>query len=183
MQYDFTKFKNKIKEIEDHLKKEFTTVRTGMASPQIFDSVIVESYGQRMPINQVASVTISDPKSVMISPWDVTQIKAIEKALTVANLGVSLKVDEKGVRVFFPDLTGERRIELTKVAKEKFEQAKINLRTAREEILKDIEAQEKLGGMGEDDVFRFKGDLQKMVDAGNKTFEEALSKKEKEILG
>ncbi|MEI6528454.1 MAG: ribosome recycling factor [bacterium] len=183
MNYDFTKFKSRIKELEDHVKKEFSSIRTGMASPQILDGVSVESYGAYMPINQVASVTIADARSLMVSPWDASQVKAIEKAITAANLGVSLKTDEKGVRVFFPELTGERRQELVKAAKEKLEQAKVQLRGSRDETQKDIDAKEKLGGMGEDDKFRFKAEMQKMVDAGNKSFEELFAKKEKEILG
>lgn len=183
MQYDFTKLKTKVKETEDWMKKEYTGIRTGMASPQLLDSIVVESYGQRMSLNQVGSVSIADPKSLLVSPWDATQVKAIEKAITVANLGVSLKTDEKSVRVFFPDLTSERREMLMKLAKEKLEQAKITLRNVREEVQKDIDAKEKEGGMSEDEKFRFKADMQKFVDAGNKALEDIFMKKEKEITG
>jgi ribosome recycling factor len=183
MQYDFTKLKNKIKETEDWMKKEYTGIRTGMASPQLLDSIQVESYGQRMPLNQVGSVSIADPKSLLVTPWDASQVKAVEKAITVANLGVSLKTDEKGVRVFFPELTSERREMLMKVAKEKLEQGKITLRTTRDETVKEIEAKEAEGGMGEDDKFRFKAEMQKLVDAGNAALESVFVKKEKEITG
>jgi ribosome recycling factor len=183
MQYDFIKLKNKIKETEDWMKKEYSGIRTGMASPQLLDGITVESYGSHMPLNQVASVTISDARSLMVSPWDVSQVKAIEKAITVANLGVSLKTDEKGVRVSFPELTSERREILMKLAKEKLEQAKITLRGTRDEVVKDIEAKEKEGGMGEDEKFRFKAEMQKLVEAGNFALESILIKKEKEITG
>jgi ribosome recycling factor len=183
MQYDFTKLKNKIKETEDWMKKEYTAIRTGMASPQLLDGIQVESYGQRMPLNQVGSVSVADAKSLLVTPWDATQVKAVEKAITVADLGVSLKTDEKGVRVFFPDLTSERRELLMKLAKEKQEQAKITLRAVRDEVVKDIEAKEKEGGMGEDDKFRFKAEMQKLVDAGNAAMEAIFIKKEKEITG
>jgi ribosome recycling factor len=181
MGYDFTKLKSQIAETEEWMKKEYTGIRTGMASPQVLDSVMVESYGQRMPINQVASVSVADAKSLLISPWDITQVKAIEKAITISDLGVSLKTDEKSVRVFFPDLTSERREMLMRTAKEKLEQAKITLRGIRDEVVKDIEAKEKEGGMGEDDKFRFKADMQKFIDAGNSTLEAIFTKKEKEI--
>lgn len=181
MTYDFLKLKNKIKESEDWLKKEFSSLRTGMASPQLLDTVQVESYGQRMPVSQIGSVSIADARSLLVTPWDASQVKAVEKAITVANLGVSLKTDEKGVRVFFPELTSERRTALLKVAKEKMEQAKITLRGVRDEVVKDIEAKSKTGGMSEDDKFRFKAEMQKLVDAGNKTLEESFTKKEKEI--
>jgi ribosome recycling factor len=183
MQYDFTKLKSKIKETEDWMRKEYTSIRTGLASPQLLDGVMVESYGQRMPMNQVGSVSIADPKSLLVTPWDASQVKAVEKAITVANLGVSLKTDEKSVRVFFPDLTSERREMLLKIAKEKMEQAKITLRNSREEVVKDIDAKEKLGGMSEDEKFRFKAEMQKLVDAGNKSLEEIFAKKQKEISG
>ncbi len=165
------------------MKKEYTGIRTGMASPQLLDSIQVESYGQRMPLNQVGSVSIADPKSLLVTPWDASQVKAVEKAITVANLGVSLKTDEKGVRVFFPELTSERREMLMKVAKEKLEQGKITLRTTRDETVKEIEAKEAEGGMGEDDKFRFKAEMQKLVDAGNAALESVFVKKEKEITG
>jgi len=183
MQYDFIKLKNKIKEIDEWMKKEYTGIRTGMASPQLLDSVIVESYGQRMPLNQVGSVSVADAKSLLVTPWDASQVKAVEKAITVANLGVSLKTDEKGVRVFFPDLTSERREMLLKLAKEKLEQAKVTLRGVRDEVVKDIEAKEKLGGMGEDEKFRFKAEMQKLVDGANKALEDIFAKKNKEITG
>ena len=183
MQYDFTKLKNKIKETEEWMKKEYQGIRTGMASPQLLDGVQVESYGQRMPLNQVGSVSVVDAKSLLVTPWDATQVKAVEKAITVADLGVSLKTDEKGVRVFFPELTGERREMLMKLAKEKQEQAKITLRGVRDEIVKDIDAKEKEGGMGEDEKFRFKAEMQKLVDAGNAGLEVVFVKKEKEITG
>jgi ribosome recycling factor len=183
MIYDFKKLNTKIRETEEWMKKEYTGIRTGMASPQLLDSVVVESYGQRMPINQVGSVTIADAKSLLVSPWDASQVKAIEKAITVANLGVSLKTDEKSVRVFFPDLTAERREILIKMAKDKLEHGKITLRNIRDEVWADIQAKEKEGNMGEDDRFRFKGEMQKLVDAGNKALEEIFTKKQKEITG
>ena len=183
MQYDFTKLKNKIKETEDWMKKEYNAIRTGMASPQLLDGIQVESYGQRMPLNQVGSVSVADAKSLLVTPWDASQVKAVEKAITVADLGVSLKTDEKGVRVFFPELTSERRELLMKLAKEKQEQAKITLRGVRDEVVKDIDAKEKEGGMGEDEKFRFKAEMQKLVDAGNAAMEAVFVKKEKEITG
>jgi len=183
MTYDFAKLKAKIKETEDWVKKEYLGIRTGMASPQLLDAVIVESYGQRMLINQVGSVTIADAKSLLVTPWDASQVKAVEKAITLANLGVSLKTDEKGVRVFFPDLTSERREILMKLAKDKLEQGKITLRKIRDDVWADIQAKEKLGGMSEDERFRFKNEMQKLVDAGNKALEDIFTKKNKEITG
>ncbi len=179
--YDFSKFKAKTKEVEEWLKKEFTGIRTGRAAPSLLDNVKVESYGSFMPIAQVGAVSSEDPRTLRVTPWDTTQIKAVEKAIVAANLGVGVSVDEKGIRVTFPELTSERRVQIVKLAKEKFEQAKVSLRAHREEIMRDIQNKEKAGGIGKDEVTRYKNELQKLVDQGNKLMEELLEKKDKEI--
>lgn len=182
MLYDFSKLKTKIKEIEEWLKKEYTGVRTGMAAPALLDSVVVESYGSRMGIKELASVSIEDARSLRVSPWDSSQIVSIEKAISLANLGVSIRVDEKGLRVLFPELTTERRQSLIKIANSKLEEARVSLRSARDEVWNDIQDREKEGGMGEDDKFRLKTDMQKIVDDANKKLEEVAAKKDKEIM-
>jgi len=181
MAYDFTKFKNEAKGIEEWLKKEYQGIRTGQAAPAILDSILVESYGQTMPINQVASITTEGARSLRIAPWDNSVIKAIEKAVQVANLGVSVMSDDKGVRVSFPELTSETRGTLLKLAKSKLEDGRVSLRSLRTETLSDIEAKEKAGSMGEDDKARYKTELQKYVDVTNGVLEEVFAKKEKEI--
>lgn len=181
MGYDFKVLKDKVKGVEEWLKKEYTGLRTGVASPSILDGVQVESYGARLPINQVANIGIEDARVIRITPWDKSQGKAIEKAIMVANLGVSVGADDKGVRVFFPELTTERRGILIKTAKAKLEEARVNLRREREEVWIDIQAKEKEGKMTEDEKFRFKNDMQKIVDEANKALEVLLEKKEKEI--
>ena len=181
MAYDFKKLKENIKGAEEWLKKEYSGLRTGIASPSILDGVVVEVYGSHMPINQVANIGIEDARVIRITPWDKSQAKAIEKAITVAELGVSVGADDKGVRVFFPELTGERRQLLIKTAKAKLEDAKVNVRGYRDDILKDIQGKHKEGEMGEDDMFRSKEEMQKIVDAGNASLEAWFEKKEKEI--
>ena len=181
MAYDFKPFEARIKEITERLAKELTGVRTGRATPAILDGIQIDSYGSRVPLNNVANIAIEDARSLRISPWDASQAKEIEKAIMVANLGVSVGADEKGVRVFFPELTGERRIALVKLAKERVEEVRIALRAARDEVWSDIQTLEKDGLMPEDDKFRAKEDMQKRVDAANKSFDEALERKEKEI--
>ena len=181
MAYDFKPFEQQIKEITERLAKDLAGVRTGRATPAILDTVQVESYGTRMPINQVATISVEDARSLRISPWDASQAKEIEKAITLANLGLSVGADERGVRVFFPELTSERRASLLKVAKERVEQVKVSLRAARDEVWNDIQKREREGKMPEDDKFRAKEDMQKRVDAAGKQFEEMLARKEKEI--
>jgi ribosome recycling factor len=181
MIYDFKNLKEKIKDAQDWLVKEYTTLRTGIASPAILDGVQVEAYGTRMHINQCASIGIEDARVIRVTPYDKSQSKEIEKAITAANLGVSVAVDDKGVRIFFPEVTGDKRILLIKTAKAKLEETRINLRKFRDETMKDIEVKEKEGGMGEDDRFRFKAEMQKIIDEANKNLEILFEKKEKEI--
>ena len=182
MTYNFTQLKANLQKAEGWLEKEFSLVRAGRASPSVLDGVRVEAYGSDMPINQVASMTNEDPRTIKIVPWDQGLVKAIEKSVIVANLGASVSVDEKGVRVSFSDMTADKRKEIIKLAKEKLEQARIQLRKHRDETNSDIEKKEKEGSMGEDDKFRFKTDMQKLVDEANKKLSDMMEKKEKEIL-
>ncbi|MBA3733195.1 ribosome recycling factor [Patescibacteria group bacterium] len=181
MQYNFTEFKQNIKETEEWLKREFGTIRTGRASPAILDGVKVEAYGSDMPISQLANISVEDARMIRITPWDMTIAKAIEKAIVTSDLGLSVALDEKGLRVMFPELTSDRRSSLIKIAKQKLEDARVTLRTERERVIKDIDRLEKEGGMSEDEKFRFKAELQKFLDDAGRGLEEIFSKKEKEI--
>ncbi len=181
MAYDFKRFEARIKELTERLTKELAGVRTGRATPAILDGVLVESFGTRMPITSVATVSVDDARTLRIAPWNAADGKEIEKAITQANLGLSVGMDERGVRVFFPELTAERRTQLMKLAKEKVEEARASLRQARDDVWSEIQKQEKDKKMGEDDKFRAKDDMQKRVDAANKAFDDAMARKEKEI--
>lgn len=181
MAYDFSKLKEQIKETEEWLARELSGVRTGRATPTLLDGVKPEAYGTRTPIPQLANISVEDARTLRIIPWDKELVKVIEKGITDADLGISVAVDDQGLRVSFPELTGERRAQLTKLAGEKTEQAKITLRGHRAEAIKAIEAAEKEGGMGKDEVARLKDEVQKMIDAGNDALIAHLDKKETEI--
>ena len=181
MAYNFSTFKQNTSDLNEWLKKEYTTIRTGRASPAILDGVSVEAYGSQMPINQLANISVEDARMIRISPWDNTQTKAIEKAIVASGLGLSVTDDGKGLRVMFPELTSERRVSLLKIAKQKMEDAKVTLRGEREKVLKDVEMEEKAGTISEDEKFRVKAELQKMVDEAGVALEALLVKKEKEI--
>ncbi len=182
MQYNFTKLKADLLAVETWLQKELGTIRTNRANPSILDSVRVEAYGSDSPIAGVASLSNEDPRTIRISPWDQSLVKSIEKSIVAANLGVAVSVDDKGIRVSFPELTSERRKDIVKLAKEKFEQGRIQERKVRDEVLADIDKKEKEGGMSEDEKFRFKAEVQKLIDESNKKLADAMAKKEKEIL-
>jgi ribosome recycling factor len=181
--YNFNEFKKQLAGAEEWLRREFQQIRTGQASPAVLDSVKVDVYGSLLGIKELASVVIEGARTLRISPWEKSQVKEIEKAIAVANLGVSTVVDDQGVRVNFPELTADRRKEIARAAKEKMEDAKKQVRLHRDAVIKDLQTKEKAGGMGEDDSFRLKNEAQKMVDEANKKLEELYVKKEKELLG
>ncbi|MBP9715295.1 MAG: ribosome recycling factor [Candidatus Pacebacteria bacterium] len=183
MQYNFTQFKTDLKKVEDYLSKEYSQLNIGRASPMILDSISVESYGSYVDLKNVASISIEDPKTLRIAPWDKSQIKGIEKAIAGANLGLSLATDDTGIRVIFPQLTTETRQTLVRVLKEKLEDARITVRKERERIWDDVQMKEKEGKLTEDERFRAKEDLQKVIDDANASLEAIFEKKEKEVMG
>ena len=183
MQYNFSNFKTEIKKVVEYLGKEYSQLNIGRASPMVLDSISIESYGSRLPLKNVASVSIEDPKTLRIVPWDKNQIKEIEKSVISSNLGLSVAVDDSGIRVIFPQLTTDSRHTLIKVLKEKLEESRITIRKERERIWDDIQVKEKANEMTEDEKFRAKEDLQKIIDEVNGQLEDAFEKKEKEVLG
>jgi ribosome recycling factor len=174
-------FESRLKTIVDWLTNEYSGIRTGQATPALLDSVKVESYGSKMPVNQVASVGVEDARTIRLSPWDASIVKVLEKAIKDADLGVSVVTDSSGLRVIFPELTGERRVQLLKLAKAKLEDARVSVRGARDEVMKEIEKLLKDGEMSEDEKFAKKEDTQKKVDAANRILDGLYEKKEAEI--
>lgn len=181
MAYSFSSFQTKSKEVAEWLAKELSAVRSGRAAPAILDGVFVEAYGVKTPLMHIAAISIEDARTLRIAPYDVGIAKDIEKAISAANIGLSVSADERGVRAHFPELTAERRAALIKAAKEKLESARINLRKVRDDCLKALEQTEKHGGMGEDEKFRLKKELDKLSDAENKKLQEMFERKEREI--
>ncbi|MEK7621822.1 MAG: ribosome recycling factor [Patescibacteria group bacterium] len=178
MIYDFNLTKAKLKEIEEWLKTEYHSVRTGRATPFLLDRVEVNSYGAKLPLKQVAAVTIEDARTLRITPWDKAQMKEVESAITAENLGLSISGDQTGIRVTFPELTTESRERLIKVVNAKFEEARVSVRQTRDKIWSTVQEAERAGTVAEDDKFRAKDELQKIVDKSNATLEEIRAKKE-----
>lgn len=183
MQYNFTNLKANFKKVDEFLAKEYSQLSTGRASPMVLDGVSIESYGSHQPIKNIASISIEDPKTLRIAPWDKNQIKAIEKAILVADLGLSVATDDAGIRVIFPQLTTETRQKLVKILKEKLEESRITVRRERGDVWDEIQKLEKEGTMTEDERDRAKEELQKVVDEANKNLELTFERKEKEVLG
>ncbi len=172
---------NKLNETKSWLQMEFSGIRTGQATPAILDSVKVESYGSMMPLNQVGSVGVEDARTLRVSPWDITQVAAIEGAIRDADLGVSISADSAGLRVSFPELTSERRDQLLKLAKAKLEEARVRVRSARDEAMKMIEKDQKDGEISEDEKFTKRDHIQEVVDKTNSELESLFNQKESEL--
>jgi ribosome recycling factor len=176
MAYNTTQFKQELKKVEEWLSKEFGQVHTGRATPIVLDSIMIESYGAFMPIKNVAAVSVEDPKTLRIAPWDKNQIKDIESAIQNANLGLSVLSDSDGVRAIFPMLTTETRTKLVKVLKEKLEDARVSVRKERGSEI------DKIADLPEDEAHRAKDEIQKCVDEANSALEAIFNKKENEVM-
>ena len=173
--------RNKLAAAKDWLGGEYASIRTGQAAPGLLDAIKVESYGTPMPINQLGSVGVEDARTLRVSPWESDNIAAIETAINEADLGVSVATDSSGLRVIFPELTSERREQLGKLAKTKLEEAKIRVRHARDEAVKQIDASQKAGDISEDERFQQKEEIQKAVDEANKELDGLYDQKASEI--
>lgn len=181
MDYDFKRVDDKLKGAIEWLQQEYKGLRTGRATPALLDNVQVSAYGSQTPLKQVGNISTEDARSIRISAYDPSLIKDIERAITAANLGVGTSSDGTSVRVTFPELTGERRTELVKFAKQKLEEARTSVRLARDESWKEIQEREREGTLTEDDKFALKEELQERVDKTNGTLENAFDAKETEM--
>lgn len=173
--------KKRLDEVVVWLQKEYLGIRTGQANPGLLDSVKIEAYGSYLPIQQVGSVGIEDARTIRISVWDTSQVSKVEKAIRDADLGVSVVGDSSGLRVIFPELTSERRVQLLKLAKSKLEDARISVRAVRDEEMKELERAFKANEFGEDEKFTRKEQIQKFVEETNSKLESTFISKEKEL--
>lgn len=180
--YNFANFKSRLKEVEEWLGREYLGIRTGKATPAVLDGVMVDSYGTKTPLKHVSAIGIEDAVTIRVTPWDKSQLSAIQKSIESANLGLSVAPDNTGLRVIFPALTEERRKMLIKLTGEKLEDARISVRKEREKVWEDIQSEEKAGNLSEDDKFRAKDELQKLIDETNKNLDSLAKKKETEIM-
>ncbi|HOP35025.1 MAG TPA: ribosome recycling factor [Syntrophales bacterium] len=164
------------------LEKSFSKVRTGRASLSLLDGIKVEYYGTPTPLNQVASLSVPESQLIVIAPWDVTVIGAIEKAIQKSELGLTPSNDGKVIRITIPPLTGERRKELVKVVKKMAEECRVKVRNARRDVNNDLKELKKEGDLSEDELFRTQDDVQKITDEFIKKTDQVLAAKEEEIM-
>jgi ribosome recycling factor len=166
----------------DALRREFGGLRTGRASVHLLDPVMVKAYGSDMPLNQVGTVNVPEPRMLTVQVWDRGLVSAVEKAIRDANLGVNPQADGQLVRVPIPELSSERRQELTKLAHKYAEQGRVAVRNVRRDGMETLKKLEKDGKISEDDHRRRSEEVQKLTDDHIKKVDEAMAQKEKEIL-
>ena len=168
----------KMKKALDHTLHEFASIHTGKATPAMVEGVMVEAYGSQMRLKECAAITTPDPRLIQIQPWDVTLVKAVEKAIQVANLGFNPIVDGKIIRVPLPDMSRERRLEFVKTASRLAEEGRVHIRNVRREILESV----KKAKFPEDETKRLEKEVQAATDKAIKDINDHFAAKEKELL-
>lgn len=166
----------------DSLERDYKAVRAGRANPAVLDRISVDYYGTPTPINQMAAISVPEPRMLMIQPWDASTLKEIEKAINTSDIGINPSNDGKVIRLVFPALTEERRKELVKDVAKRAEEAKVAIRNVRRDAMDDIKKLKKNNEITEDDLKDGEKKLQDITDNFVKQIEEMEKKKEKEIL-
>ena len=164
------------------VKSNFAAVRAGRANAGVLDRIMVEYYGTPTPLNQVAAIASPDPRTLTIQPWDMSLLKAIEKAIQMSDLGINPQNDGRVIRLVFPQLTEERRKDLTKQVKKYGEEGKVAVRNIRRDAMDDIKKQVKKSEITEDDQKNMEKELQDITDKRCKEIDELTAKKEKELM-
>lgn len=178
---DIKDFEEKLKHIGENLKNELSGLRTNRPSPKMIEDVAVEYMDARMSVKQLGSITVAPPRDLLVSAWDPNSLAAIAKGIEAANLGLSVAVQGTIVRVTLPAMTGERRAEIEKLAKKMCEEHRISIRGARDEAMKHVERAEKEKAISENEKFALRKKIQEAVDKANKSVEEHLAAKVREI--
>ncbi|MBD3329594.1 ribosome recycling factor [Candidatus Dojkabacteria bacterium] len=175
------KFTKEVGKVTSQLAEDLKKMRGNRVAPEVVTEVEVDAYESKSPIQNLANVSNTDARTIVVQPWDKSIIENIEKALIKADLGAQVQVDTGLIRVIFPDMTKERREEMVKVMKQRAEQAKVQVREVRKETMKDIEeAQE--GGLSEDEAFRRREEVEKLVKSTNQKIDDMRDTKEEQLM-
>ena len=175
-------YEDKMKKSVEVMKQEFQTIRAGRSNPSVLNKIVVSYYGSDMPINQLAAISSPEPRMLTIQPWDAGALKAIEKAIIASDLGINPQNDGKIIRLTFPQLTEERRIELTKSVKKYCEDTKVAIRNIRRDALEAFKKMQKASEITEDDLKGLEKDMQALTDKYCKEVDTESGKKEKELI-
>lgn len=166
----------------DHLNTEFAAIRAGRANPAVLDKVVVDYYGAPTPINQLAAVSVTEARTLMIQPWDASVLTPIERAIQMSDIGINPQNDGKSLRLIFPPLTEERRKDLVKDVKELAEEAKVGVRNVRRDTVDKFKSMKKDGEITEDDLKQAEKKTQDITDKAVKEIDALADKKQKEIM-
>lgn len=164
------------------LKEELATIRAGKANPKLVDKIQANYYGSMTPINQMANISVPEPRCLIIQPWDASSLKEIEKAILASDLGINPTNDGKIIRLMLPQLTEERRKDLLKLVKKEIENAKVALRNIRRDVIELFKKMEKSSELTKDDLKKAEEEAQKLTDKYTKLIDDIYKEKEKEIL-
>ena len=182
MTVDFKEYSRRMDKALEHLDEEFASVRAGRANAKVLDRITVEYYGSETPLNGVATISTPDARTLIIQPWDTKLLKDIQKAIQTSDLGINPQNDGRVIRLVFPQLTEERRKELTKQVKKYGEESKVAIRNIRRDAMDAIKAMKKKSEITEDEQKVAEKDLQKVTDDYVKKVDEMAAKKEKELM-
>lgn len=182
MAYDQQDLKRRMEGAIDALSKEFMGLRTGRANANLLEPVTVEVYGSKMPLNQVATISVPESRLINVQVWDAGNVKAVEKAIRDAGLGLNPQPDGANIRLPIPDLNEERRTELSKIAGKYAETARVSVRNVRRDGMDDLKKMEKDSEISEDDHKRLSDEVQKLTDAMVQKIDKMLADKEKDIM-
>lgn len=182
MSPEIVTYDEKMQKTIEVVKSNFAAVRAGRANAGVLDRITVDYYGAATPLNQVAAISSPDPRTLMIQPWDGSLLKAIEKAIQTSDLGINPQNDGRVIRLAFPQLTEERRKELTKQVRKYGEEGKVALRNIRRDAMDDIKKKTKKSELTEDDQKKLEKELQDLTDKRCKDIDDLTAKKEKELM-
>lgn len=172
---------HKMRQAIEHTREEFVGVRTGRASPALVQRLTVEYYGAPTPLQQLAGISVPDPRSLLITPYDRNAISSIEKAIQASDIGITPNNDGVAIRLNFPQLTEERRDELKKVVRDRAEHGRVAIRNVRRHSKEEIEREQKAGTVSEDEMHRAEKELQRLTDRFIAEIDEMLARKEAEL--
>jgi ribosome recycling factor len=179
---NLAKYRERMDKSVTALKEEFGSLRTGRASASLLDQIHVDAYGAKMPINQVGSVSVPEPRSITVNVWDKGLVVSVEKAIRASELGLNPVVEGQNLRIPIPPLTEERRRDIAKLASRYAEQQRVAVRNVRRDAMDDLKKAEKDGAISQDEHKRLETDVQKLTDEAIRRVDEALKTKEHEIM-
>lgn len=178
----FEEFNERVEKVLNNFKNDLRAIRAGRANPHLLDKVVVDYYGTPTPVNNMANVSVPEARLLVIAPWDKSQLKAIEKAILAANIGLTPNNDGQVIRLVFPELTEERRRSTVKEAKNYVEESKVVMRNARRDAIDELKKLQKSSAITEDDLKHFTADIDKALASNTDEVDKLFKDKEQEIL-